>query len=367
MPQEKPVRILQMTASLDFGGSQNMIVNLYKAIDRNRFQFDFIVDHPDLMGLAPAVEKLGARIYFMPQFKGTNVNEVRKAWGSFFKEHPEYKILHSHSRSYASIYLPIARKHGVKTVIHSHNTSNGEGIRAKIKDIMQFPLRYCSDYYIGCSKEAGEWLFGKKVVNSDKFFILNNAIDANRFRYNPEIREKYRKEFKVENKTVYLQVGAFRFQKNYIFTLNAVKKLKETKKDIKVFLVGNGPDLNTIEQKIKELVLEDTVEILLDRKDVAELLQMADFYIMPSVYEGLSVAAIEAQASGTRCLLSDTVAREVQVTDCVEFLPLQEDVWVENMKQDVNSKKDTYGDIVKAGFNIQDTARWLEDFYEGLL
>lgn len=367
MQQEKPVRILQMTASLDFGGSQNMIVNLYKAIDRTRFQFDFIVDHPGLMGLAPVVEELGAKIFFMPQFRGTNFIEVKKAWDGFFREHPEYKILHSHSRSYASIYLPIARKHGLKTIIHSHNTSNGEGIKAKIKDMMQFPLRYCSDYYFGCSKEAGEWLFGEKVVNSDKFFVLNNAIDANRFRYNPEIRKKYRGVFKVENKTVYLQVGAFRFQKNYMFTLDAVNKLRETKKDIKVFLVGNGPDLCTIEHKIKELKLQDTVEILLDRKDVAELLQMADFYIMPSVYEGLSVAAIEAQASGTMCLLSDTVAKEVKVTDRVKFIPLDEDLWVEYMKQEISEKKDTYNDIVKAGFNIQDTARWLEDFYEGML
>lgn len=367
MQQERPVRILQMTASLDFGGSQNMIVNLYKAIDRTRFQFDFILDHPDLLGLAPVVEELGAKLYFMPEFKGTNIAQVVKAWDSFFAEHPEYKIIHSHSRSYASVYLPIARKHGVKTIIHSHNTSNGNGFKAKIKDIMQFPLRYCSDYYIGCSKKAGEWLFGSKIVNSNKFFVLNNAIDADRFRFNSTIRDKYRKDFGVENKTVYLQVGAFRFQKNCLFTLDVINKLKTIKKSIKLYLVGNGPDLSAIEARIRELELEDTVEILLDRKDVAELLQMADCYIMPSIYEGLSVAAIEAQASGTLCLLSDTVAREVKVTDCVKFLPLNLDEWVDNMNQKVFEKKDTYQNIVEAGFSIKDTARWLENFYEEML
>lgn len=367
MRQEKPVRILQMTASLDFGGSQNMIVNLYKAIDRSRFQFDFILDHPDLLGLAPTVEQLGAKIFFMPQFKGNNIFEVRNAWDRFFKEHPEYKILHSHSRSYASIYLPIARKYGVKTIIHSHNTSNGEGIKAKIKDLMQYPLRYCSDYYIGCSKEAGQWLFGKKIINSNRFFVLNNAIDAERFRFNAAKRSEYQKVFGVNDQTVYLQVGAFRYQKNYMFTLEVVRKLLDLKKNIKVFLVGNGPDLDSIKERIRELHLEEYVEILLDRKDVPELLQMADYYIMPSVYEGLSVAAIEAQASGTTCLLSDTVAKDVKVTDCVRFLPLDTDIWVNNMLHDAPLKKDTYSDIVKAGFNIKDTAKWLEDFYEGLL
>ena len=284
MHLDKPIRILQMTASLDFGGSQNMIVNLYKAIDKTKFQFDFILDHPNLLGLAPVVESMGAKIFYMPEFKGTNIKEVKDAWNKFFLEHPEYKILHSHSRSYASIYLPIARKHGVKTIIHSHNTSNGSGLKARIKDLMQYTLRYCADYYIGCSKEAGEWLFGRKIVNQKNFFVLNNAIDAKKFRYNQEIRRKYREMFNVEDKIVYLQVGAFRGQKNYLFTLDVINRLKELKKDIRVYLVGNGPDLNLIEEKIKELNLENYVEILLDRKDVSELLQMADCYIMP-VYQ----------------------------------------------------------------------------------
>lgn len=367
MQSNKPVRILQMTASLDFGGSQNMIVNLYKAIDRTRFQFDFILDHPNLLGLAPLVESLGAKIFYMPEFKGTNIKEVKDAWNRFFVEHPEYKILHSHSRSYASIYLPIARKHGVKTIIHSHNTSNGSGIKARIKDLMQYPLRYCADYYIGCSKEAGEWLFGKKIVKQNNFFVLNNAIDAKRFRYNKEVRDKYRKLFDVEDKTVYLQVGAFREQKNYLFTLDVINKLREIKKDIKVYFVGNGPDLNLIKEKIQELKIEEYVEILLDRKDVSELLQMSDCYIMPSVYEGLSVAAVEAEASGSICLLSDKVNHEVKVSDVVEFLPLDIDVWVDRMNKDKFDKKDTYNDIVEAGFNIEDTAKWLEEFYERML
>ena len=138
--ENKPIRVLQMTASLYSGGSQNMIVNLYKAIDRNKVQFDFIVDHPELNDLQPVVEQLGAKVYTMPQFKGTNILQVKKAWNDLFTNHPEYKILHSHSRSYASIYLKIAKEHGLKTIIHSHNTSNGSGVKAMIKNALQLTL-----------------------------------------------------------------------------------------------------------------------------------------------------------------------------------------------------------------------------------
>ena len=163
---EKPVKVLEMIAALNYGGSQAMIVNLVRAMDRDKVQCDFIVDHPEYMGMKDIVESLGCKIYVMPTFHGTNVKEIKDAWGAFFVEHPEYQILHSHSRSYASIYLPIASKHGLKTIIHSHNTSNGKGFTAFVKDLLQKPLRRKADYFIGCSKEAGEWLFGEKVVKA---------------------------------------------------------------------------------------------------------------------------------------------------------------------------------------------------------
>ena len=144
---EKPVKVLEMIASLTYGGSQAMIVNLCKAMDRNRVQCDFIVDHPDMMGMKDIVESLGSKIYIMPTFKGSNVSEIREAWDRFFEEHPDYQILHSHSRSYASLYLPIAKKHGLKTVIHSHNTSNGKGLAAIAKNLLQYPLRNQADYF----------------------------------------------------------------------------------------------------------------------------------------------------------------------------------------------------------------------------
>ena len=362
----EPIKVLQMIASMYMGGSQAMIMNLYRNIDRNKIQFDFVVDHPEYDSYASEIESLGGKVYTMPVFNGRNFNQVKKAWNELFLEHPEYKILHSHARSYASIYLPVASKNGVKTIIHSHNTSNGTGIKAMVKNTLQYPLRYQADYYFGCSKDAGRWLFGNKIVNSDRFYVLNNAIDALSFRFNEDIRNKYRKDYNINNETIYIQVGSLTDQKNHVFTIDIFNKLSKINKNIKLYIVGTGNNQKMIERRIKEYDLEDKIILLGRRNDVNNLLQMADCYIMPSIYEGLSVAAIEAQASGITCLLSDVVSKDVKVSDVCEFLPLDIDKWVDRLNCSF-TRKDTYEDIVKAGYDVKTTARWLEDFYQSII
>ena len=175
------IRVLQMIGTLGIGGSQSFVMNLYRNIDRNNIQFDFIVDHPNLDYYVNEIESLGGKVYYFPTFTGSNIVQVIKVWNQFFKEHPEYKIMHSHVRSYASIYIPIAKKYGLKTIIHSHSLSNGSGIKAMIKNILQLPLRYEADYFFSCSLEAGKWLFGKKVCMTDKFKIVFGMLPNNNF------------------------------------------------------------------------------------------------------------------------------------------------------------------------------------------
>lgn len=362
----KPIRVLQMTASLYHGGSQNMIVNLYKAIDRSKIQFDFIIDHPDLIDLKPVVEELGAKVYVMPTFKGTNLLEVKKAWNDFFTNHPEYKIIHSHSRSYASIYLKIAKKHGLKTIIHSHNTSNGNGIKSKIKNILQYSIRNVADYFIGCSLDAGKWLFGEDIIKSDRFFILNNAVDTDKFKYKEEIRKQYRKDLNIDNNKVYIQVGEFNEQKNHKFTIDLLSKLIKKEPNSKFLLIGTGEYFDDIKKYIDELKLNDYVLLLGRRNDVNCLLQAADIYLMPSKFEGLSVAAIEAQASGIKCMLSDCVSKDVNITNTCEFISLNIDEWVNACINADITRKDSTKQVIDAGFDVKTTAKWLEDFYTNI-
>lgn len=362
----KPVKVLQMIAALNYGGSQAMIVNLCKAMDRKKVQCDFIVDHPEYMGMASIVESLGSKIYVVPTFKGSNILEVTKAWNELFEKHQEYSVLHSHSRSYASIYFPIAKKYGLKTIIHSHNTSNGEGLSAMAKNILQYPLRYQSDYYFGCSRQAGEWLFGKNVVNGDRFYILNNAIDTDSFIYNSETRKQYREQFGIGDEKVFIQVGRLSTQKNHMFTLGVFARYTKQYPQSKLFIVGNGELKNEIEERITELGIGDNVVILEYRNDVNNLLQMADYFLMPSLFEGLSVAAIEAQASGIRCLCSDNCDRNVDITGLCEFLPLETSKWINKMSE-LYVRRNKKQDIIESGFDVNTTARWLEDFYQNIV
>lgn len=361
--ENKPIRVLQMIGSLYPGGSQTMIMNVYKNIDRSKIQFDFIIDHPEYDFYKSTIEELGGKIYVMPSFKGYNLLEIVKSWNTFFDNHPEYKVLHSHSRSYASIYLPIAKKYGLKTIIHSHSISNGKNIKSVFKYLMQLPLRYQADYFFGCSKEAGLWLFGRKIVNSNRFYIINNAVDLKKFVYNPIVREKYRKDFDVENKMVCIQVGNFVPEKNHIFSVDLISKINEQNDNIKLYLVGDGDQRKNIENEIEKLGLSDYIELLGFRNDVNNLLQMADIYLMPSTFEGLSLAAIEAQASGIKCIFSNMIDVTTKVSEACEFVELDIDEWIKIIKEMPLKRFDTVEDIKKFGFDINTTTDWLTNFY----
>ena len=177
------IRILHVLGGLERGGAESMVMNLYRAIDRTQVQFDFIIHSEKHQAYYDEVVALGGKIYSFPAFNGKNIFIIRKKWKKFFEVHPEYKILHSHVRSYASIYLPIAHKAKVKTIIHSHNTSEGCGIASIAKRMLQYPLRFQADFFFACSLKAGVWLFGNKIVQSDKFYLLQNAVNTGKYAF----------------------------------------------------------------------------------------------------------------------------------------------------------------------------------------
>ena len=361
---EQPIRILHMIGCLEMGGSQSLVLNLYKKVDRQKIQFDFVVDNPQRMELASEMERLGAKIFFMPKFSGRNIKQVRCAWESFFKEHPEYKILHSHVRSYASIYLPIAKKYGVKTIIHAHNTSNGSGLASVVKRILQYPLRFQADFFMACSKEAAQWLFGKKVTQSDRCRILKNAIDLRLYQKDPDSRERYRKEHNIQNKKVYIHVGRMVPQKNHDFLLEVFADIHQKDPNTVLVCIGSGELRDEIQRKIDALQLSDSAWLLGNRNDVPALLNMADCFLFPSMWEGLGIVAVEAQAAGLPCICSDQVPSLAKVTDNCVFLPLEKDLWVEKaLRMQCVQKDNIANQIAEAGYDIRVVAQWLQNFY----
>ena len=306
---------------------------------------------------------LGGKIYSFPAFNGKNIFKLKKIWNSFLLEHKEYKILHSHVRSYASVYIPIAKKHGLKTIVHSHSTSNVKGVPAVVKKLMQYPLRYQSDCFFSCSMEAGQWLFGKKVASSERHFVLNNSIDVARFRFSSVKRDEYRRNMKLDTRKAYIHVGRFNEAKNHAFLLRVFQKIHEKQNDSILILVGDGSLREKIEDQIKSLHLDEAVRILGNRTDIPELLQAADVFLFPSLWEGLGIVAIEAQAAGLPCLCSDQVPAAVKVVQNCVFLPLQENEWVEAALNTGINRTDAYNQIVSAGYDVYENVKWLQEFY----
>jgi len=364
----KPIRVLQVFGKLNRGGAEISIMNLYRKINRSKVQFDFIVHTEKKCAFDDEIRSLGGKIFRIPSYKGKNHFQYKQAWHSFFKKHPEYRIIHGHVRSTASLYLRIAKKYGLKTIAHSHNTSSGYGFKGLVKNVFQIPIRYTADYFFACSQPAGVWLFGHQTCRKKNFYVIKNAIDANKFGFNPEVRIKKRRELGVQEKLVIGHVGRFCQQKNHLFLIDIFKEIKSKKEKSILLLVGDGELRSLIEDKIFELGLNESVVFTGVRSDVPELVQAMDVLLFPSLYEGLPVTLIEAQTAGLPCIISKNIPDEVMVTkDLVSFVSLSEtperwsDLVIENAEG--FSRRNRYPDIVKAGYDVNTSAKWLQEFY----
>ena len=365
----EPIRILHVLGGLNRGGAETMVMNLYKNLDRSKIQFDFIIHTDKEKEYEDEIKKLGGRIYVFPRFVGTNYFVVRRCWSRFFKEHPEYKILHSHVRSYASVYLPIAKRHGVKTIIHSHSTSNGKGVKSAIKRIMQYPLRYQADRFIGCSDASGEWLFGKKIIKTDRYVTLQNAIDTERFCFNEITRREYRKMLNLEGKTVYAHVGRLHPAKNHAFLIELFARIYKKNPNSVLLCVGDGELRRDIEAQIMDNDISSAVVMMGSRGDVESILSCADIFLFPSNWEGVPLTVVEAQASGLPCLVSDRVTEDVCVSELVVRLPIDQgfEIWEKAIDSLSVCRRDVTDKIAAAGYDVKKNAEWLEKYYLELI
>lgn len=358
------IRVLQMIGSLNIGGSQAMIMNIYRKINKRKVQFDFIVDHGTELYYADEIKKLGGKIFIFPTFKGSNILNVVQYWNRFFREHPEYKVLHSHVRSYASLYIPIAKKYGLKTIIHSHSTSNGKGIASIIKKILQFPLRYQADYLIACSNGAGQWLYGTRACKNNNFMFIPNAINTEKYFFSEQISTSYRKKMNLENRFVIGHVGRFHEAKNHMFLLDVFAEVYKKRSDAVLLLIGDGDLRERIKDKVHSLKLDNHVILAGSRDDVPQLMQAMDLFVFPSLWEGLPVTVVEAQAAGLPCLISDNITTDVDLSKLVVRLPVDDIyVWVEAILNSEIKKSDVTSEIRRAGFDVKNSVENLTQFY----
>lgn len=368
--QEK-IRILHVLGALNRGGAETMVMNLYRNIDRSKKQFDFVIHTTDKCDYEDEIQALGGKIYHLPSYNGRNHFKYKKAWNQFFLQHPDYNIIHGHMRSTAAIYLKIAKKYGIKTIAHSHSTSSGAGLKARVKDVMQLPIRHIADYLFACSKEAGKWLFGRKFVKKDNFKIVKNAIDAKTYSFNDETREKMRSHLGIkQNQYVIGHVGRFSFPKNHDFLIRIFLEVKKKEENAILLLIGDGELKCEIEKNINDFGLKENVILAGNVPNVNDYMQAMDIFVFPSLYEGLGIVVVEAQAAGLHCVVADTIPKEAFISDLISVTSLNKDTkdWANIIIQNNGLiRRNTYDEIKVGAFDILDQVKYIESFYEMII
>lgn len=316
-------RILHVVNRMGYGGIETFLMNLYQNIDRDKVQFDFAV-HTKIPGeYDETIRKMGGKIYYFTS-RRKNFLKYYKEWKYFLKENAnKYNSIHMHVSSLTTITpIVIAKKYKIKNrIVHAHSTLQEGSMHKFLNKINQKRIKNYATKLLACSTVAGNYVFG----NND-YEIIKNGVNLKRFKFNEEIRRKTREKFNIKNDEIaYINIGRLTAVKNQIYLLDVFKEIYDKEKSSKLFIIGKGELKDRIKEKVKELELERQVILLEARDDVAEILQGMDIFILPSLYEGLPIVAIEAQGTGIKCFISKNVTQEVKVTDLVDFIDINRD------------------------------------------
>lgn len=372
-----PLRILFVFGCpLKKGGTENVMINIVKNIDRDRFHIDFLIfdKTPDQSDDKKYLESLGCRFYQITA-RGVDRKLHNRELDEFFRDH-EYDIVHTHMDAIGEEALKAAKKHGIKALIaHSHNTDqldNPKGLKDHLHKCYliyeKHLLRRYAEYFVACSPEAGKWLFGDKICNSEEYLLLKNSIDSSAYSFDEETRNEVRKELGLEGRKVIIHVGQFRTQKNHGKVIEVFNELHKRDDSFALVLVGTGEEQDNIKSKVEELGLKEDVLFLGNRNDIPELLMSADVFLFPSLYEGLGIALLEAQAADLICVVSDTIPELAVLTEKVRSVNLTESasVWgdiVEEMMGKYTVRRDRSELFTEKGYDINAQIKVLESFY----
>lgn len=365
------VRVAQIIGKLNAAGVEAVINNYYRNIDREKYQFDYYVEEGGACQPPQELIDLGARYFIIPP-SSHPLKQIRTLTRHFREN--EYIIVHTNLNTLAPISMYSAWKAHVPVRInHNHtNAGRGETVRNIIKYMLR-PFAKCfANAYASCSMYSAKWLFGSKMVEKGKVRLIRNAVETERFLFNRETRDRVRKEMGFEGHFVVGHVGRIYTTKNQIFLVEAFKFVHDKNPKALLLLVGVGkPEYEEeLKRKVKELGLEDSVILTGARTDVNELYQAMDVFVLPSLYEGLPVVAVEAQTSGLPCVFSNRITEEVILCDGVQMLSIDgtQELWAEKiLASEGFVRKNRFEEIRKSGYDIKEESLKLEAFYNSLI
>ena len=359
-----PLRVLVVTTNMNRGGLETFTMNVYRALDRSKVQLDFLLHRPTRSAYDDEIEALGGRIY---RIRRQNPLDLRY-WAvldEFFAEH-SYKAVWVQLDCMSAEPLAAAARHGaVVRVAHSHSSRQDKDLKYPLKMLCKpFIKRYATDLF-ACGEEAGRWMFG-----TDDFKVVRNCIDVDAYAFDPAVRTDVRRELGIaEGAPVMGHVGRFDAVKNHAFLLDAFAELLKRQPRVVLLLAGDGPLRSEMETKAGELGIAESVMFLGVRSDVPRLMQAMDCFVMPSLYEGLPMVLVEAQAAGLPCLISDLIPHDCDIEGGSvdrENLRIGAVTWASRIESILAVERNRAmgaGAVRAAKFDSKETAAWLQDFY----
>ena len=362
--REGMIKVLQIIGNMDIGGMESMLMNYYRNMDRDKIQFDFLIFNKNKCVYEDEIERLGGRIYRITPLRKSIIKN-RSEMKRFFKNH-HYETIETHQGVACLFTLRLAKKYHTKNIIvHNH------GIHKKYKSgifnlfrkwyILPYIERNATAFF-ACSKSVLSDLFSRNIIRQKRYHIINNAVDVERFAFDNKERNIQRKRMKVDKKFVIGHVGNFTYPKNQIFIVEIARQMPE----LLFVLVGSGEYYDSCKKDAPENVL-----FYGQSEEVDSLMQMFDLFVLPSLWEGLPLVAIEAQVAGLPVLLSGVVSREAVISKEVEYLPLDIKSWVKGIERYANNAGDRVrqscaGEAKKKGFDCKTEAKRLGKLYLSL-
>ena len=364
----KMLRVLHSVSNMARAGIETMLMNYYREIDRSRIQFDFLANKPVPGEYDEEIRSMGGRVFVSPGLNPLHYPQYRRYVADLLHENPDIRIVHAHNEAMGYYALQSAKDAGIRIrIAHAHNTQIIRDYKYPLKLICKKLLPGAATDYWSCGRDAGIYYYGEKRWK-ESGFILHNAVDVSRFAFQKDVRERLRKVHGLDNCFVIGHVGRFNVQKNHSRLLDIFMEVVKVDPDARLVLIGVGELEQSVKEKAKMLGIQDKTLFLGQMANVNEWYQAMDCFVLPSLFEGLPVVGIEAQAAGLPCLFSDRVTDEILLSEKACRIPLGADdkEWARTILTAVKSETDRKQgtDIVtRAGYDIHLEAKKLQEIY----
>lgn len=366
---DKPIRVLQVVTLMERAGLETRIMDIYRNIDRSKIQFDFLTHRMEDGDYDDEIRSLGGVVYHIPSIKPWSLPQYIHNLDKFFKEHSRYRIIHVHLNTYSGWVQYAAKRAGVPVrITHSRNNGLDRNWKMVFKAMSKLIVNGPTTHKFACSRQAGEFLFGKKgILPPNEFMVIPNGFNLSKFSFDAEKRREMRDKLQLTNELAIVHVGRLAPQKNHKYLVEVFDCLHKKRPKSKLFLIGDGELRHDIEKQVDSLDLKDSVVFLGSLPNVGDYLQAMDAMVFPSFYEGFGTVALETQCNGLPTLATNGLTVETKITECLEFMVIHDDPnnWADKVLEMVAriERKDRTDEIRRAGYDIKDTYKILSDFY----